>query len=251
MATVTRNPAYSQADIFWTNQHSQFPNHPSSYPPPPPPFPDFRKKRRKDKTCTCLLIIFLLVLLALFGVGLGTYKILQLQKDLDQMKEISDTPEVKPAFEKLVGTGNHQAEKKDARLAAHLTRKEDGDLPLLWEDTVGRAFTAGIQYKKRGLVVNQTGLHFLYSAIYFRGTVCVDKQLTHVVYKKPLRYPGEMKLMENVEYHYCSSNGIWGRHSYLGAVFNLSRSDIIYVNVSEVNLVSPEESKTFFGMYKL
>ncbi|XP_063284152.1 tumor necrosis factor ligand superfamily member 6 [Pelobates fuscus] len=239
-----------QPPVFWTNQHSttQFPNHSNVITLPPPPFPDFRKKKRKDGTCTCLLIIFLLVLLALAGVGLGTYKLFQLQKELDQIKEFS---EVEPSVEKLMGLENHQSEKKDVRLAAHLTPKEGRSMPLAWEDTVGRAFTAGILYKNRGLVVNQTGLHFIYSSVYFRGTTCLDKELSHVVYKKPIRYLNELKLMENVEYHYCANKGKWGRHSFLGAVFNLSSSDIIYVNVSDVTLISPEESRTFFGIYKL
>ncbi|KAM8930619.1 tumor necrosis factor ligand superfamily member 6 [Pelodytes ibericus] len=250
---MQENPGYSP-QVFWTSQNSRPPflNHPSMPPPPPPPpFPDFRKKRRKDSTCTCLMIIFLLVLLALTGVGLGTYKIMEMQKDLDQMKELSSDTEGSSTLEKLIGLEKHPSEKKDGRLAAHLTGKQDKSLPLAWEDTYGRSFTAGIQYKNRGLVVNQTGLHFLYSSIYFRGPSCQERQLTHVVYKKPNRYPKELKLMENVEYHYCATKGMWGRHSYLAAVFNLSSYDILYVNVSDVSLISFDESKTFFGIYKL
>ncbi|XP_053549746.1 tumor necrosis factor ligand superfamily member 6 [Bombina bombina] len=237
--------------IFWMDQHMAppVPNRPNMF--PQPPFPDFRNKRHKDGTCTYLLIIFLLVLLALAGVGLGTYKIIELQKELDQFKEISSESSSPSYMEKLIGLNTQSAEKKEGRLAAHVTGKPDTMLPLAWEDKYGRAFTSGIQYKDKGLVVNQTGLHFLYSSVYFRGTACQKTQLYHVVYKKPMRYPKELKLMETTDYHYCTGSGMWGRHSYLGAVFNLSSSDTLYVNVSDINLVSFEESKTFFGLYKL
>ncbi|XP_063796046.1 tumor necrosis factor ligand superfamily member 6 [Pseudophryne corroboree] len=247
---MQQNMGYGQHPVFWINQHERptILTHPSMH--PPPPFPNFKRKQRKDGTCVCLLIIFLLVLLALTGVGLGTYKILELQKELDHVKEFSSDVELVPSSEKLIGL-NKNSEKKVGRQAAHVTGKESKNLPLVWEDKTGRAFTAGIAYKDRGLVVNETGLHFVYSSIYFRGTDCPTKDLTHIVYKKPLRYPAEMRLMENKEYQTCIPRVIWGRHSYLGAVFNLTSYDVLYVNVSNANLISFDETKTFFGIYKL
>ncbi|XP_075688319.1 tumor necrosis factor ligand superfamily member 6 [Rhinoderma darwinii] len=239
---------YVQQPVFWMNQHES----PIILPPPPTPptFPDFRKKRRKDGTCAYLVIIFLLVLLALAGVGLGTYKILELQKKLDEIKEYSSDAELSSSSEKLTGLEKHP-EKKGGRLAAHLTGKDSKNLPLTWEDVFGHAFTAGIQYKNRGLIVNESGLHFLYSSVYFRGKDCPKQDLTHIVYKKSKRYPLEIKLMENKETFNCIPRVIWGRHSYLGAVFNLTDNDVLYVNVSNVNFVSFEETKTFFGLYRL
>ncbi|XP_072275314.1 tumor necrosis factor ligand superfamily member 6 [Pyxicephalus adspersus] len=239
--------------VFWTNQAQRPPvlTHTSMY-PPPPPFPDFRKKRRKGGTCVYLFIIFLLVLLALLGVGIGTYKIMELQKELDKIKEFSDDPSSlpNPSTEKLIG---EPLGKLVSRQAAHVTAKESLNLPLVWEDRIGRAFTNGIQYKNRGLVVNETGLHFLYSSIYFRSTECPKDslELIHIVYKKPSRYPSVMKLMESTEQHNCKPLVTWARHSYLGAVFNLTRQDVLYVNVSDVTLVSTDEAKSFFGIYKL
>ncbi|KAM5148589.1 tumor necrosis factor ligand superfamily member 6 [Mantella aurantiaca] len=238
--------------VFWTNEAQRPPvlTHTSMY-PPLPPFPDFRKKRRKSGTCIYLFIVFLLVLLALFGVGIGTYKIIELQKELDHVKESGDTTSMlNPSTEKLIGG---PLEKKVSRPAAHVTAKNSSKLPLIWEDSKGRAFTNGIQYKEGGLMVNETGLHFLYSSIYFRSTECPKDslELTHIVYKKPSRYPGVMKLMESTEQHNCKPRVSWARHSYLGAVFNLTRADILYVNVSDVKLVSTNEVKSFFGLYKL
>ncbi|KAM3915500.1 tumor necrosis factor ligand superfamily member 6 [Leptodactylus fuscus] len=248
-----QNMRYAQQPVVWMNQHDRpiIMTHAPMQPPlPPPTFPDFRKKRRKDGTCTYLVIIFLLVLLALAGVALGTYKIIELQKELGGIKEYFSGAEQSPSSEKLTGLEYHP-EKKEGRLAAHVTGKNSKDLPLSWEDQVGYAFTAGIQYKNRGLVVNKTGLHFLYSSIYFRGKDCPTEDLMHIVYKKSLRYPGEIKLMETKENHNCAPKVMWGRHSYLGAVFNLTTYDVVYVNVSSVNLVNFDETKTFFGLYKL
>ncbi|KAG9483198.1 tumor necrosis factor ligand superfamily member 6 [Eleutherodactylus coqui] len=249
------NMSYAQQPVFWMNQHESpiILSHSTMRPPPPPPpitFPDFRKKRRKDGTCTYLAIISLLVFIALAGVGLGTYKILQLQKELDEIKEYSSDAQLSPSSAKLRGLET-PPEKIEGRLAAHVTGKESKNLPLTWEDQIGRAFTAGIQYKNRGLIVNKTGLHFLYSSIYFRGKDCIKQELAHTVYKKTLRYPGDIKLMENKEDHSCIPPVMWGRHSYLGAVFNLTTYDELYVNVSNVNLVGFDETKTFFGLYKL
>lgn len=130
--------------------------------------------------------------------------------------------------------------------------KSSSDLPLVWDDSTGRAFTNGIQYKERGLVVNETGLYFLYSSIYFRSTHCsTDLELEHIVYKKSSRYPRALTLMENKEQHTCKPRVSWARHSYLGAVFNLTRADALYVNVSDASLVSTKETKSFFGLYKL
>ncbi|KAG8555827.1 hypothetical protein GDO81_017829 [Engystomops pustulosus] len=247
------NMRFAQQPVFWMNQHERpiiLTHPPMQHAPPPLNFPDFRKKRRKDGTCTFLVIIFLLVILALAGVGMGTYKILELQKELGGIKEYSSDALKSPSSAKLMGMEN-LSEKKGSMLAAHVTGKKSIGLPLTWEDELGPAFTAGIQYKNRGLVVNKTGLHFLYSSIHFRGDNCFKTvELTHTVYKKSARYPGDIKLMENKEDHNCITKR-WGRHSYLGAVFNLTSYDVVYVNVSNASLVGFEETKTFFGLYKL
>ncbi|XP_056383999.1 tumor necrosis factor ligand superfamily member 6 [Hyla sarda] len=244
---------YGQQSAYWANQHERpvILTHSPMPPPIPPTFPDFRIKRRKDGTCAYLVLIFLLVLLALAGVGLGTYKIIELQKDMDALKELSGEANLSPSLAKLTGL-EKPPEKNDGRQAAHVTGKISTTLPLSWEDVAGRAFTAGIRYKNRGLIVNKTGLHFVYSSIYFRGNACPkDKELTHIVYKKTSRYPQGIKLMENREDYNCTPRVIWGRHSYLGAVFNLTAYEALYVNVSNVSLVGPDETKTFFGLYRL
>ena len=124
-------------------------------------------------------------------------------------------------------------------------------IPLEWEDTYGIALVSGVKYKKGSLVINETGLYFVYSKVYFRGQSCNNQPLSHKVYSRNFRYPQDMVLMEGKMMNYCTPGKMWARSSYLGAVFNLTSADHLYVNVSELSLVSFEDSKTFFGLYKL
>lgn len=125
------------------------------------------------------------------------------------------------------------------------------DLPLEWEPISGHAFTNGIQYRNQGLVINETGLYFVYSNVLFRGSVCSSQVLTHIVYKKNPTLPGSHVLMEDKGINYCTSQKTWARKSYLGALFKLRKMDSLHVNVSKIALVNFEESKTFFGLFKL
>ncbi|GAB5583415.1 tumor necrosis factor ligand superfamily member 6 [Prionailurus iriomotensis] len=124
-------------------------------------------------------------------------------------------------------------------------------IPLEWEDTYGIALVSGVKYKKGGLVINDTGMYFVYSKVNFRGQSCNNQPLNHKVYMRNSKYPQDLVLMEGKMMNYCTTGQMWARSSYLGAVFNLTSADHLYVNVSELSLVSFEESKTFFGLYKL
>lgn len=125
------------------------------------------------------------------------------------------------------------------------------NLPLEWESISGHAFTSGVQYRAQGLVINETGLYFVYSNVLFRGRHCDNEVLTHVVYKRNPASPGSHVLMEDKRINYCTKEKMWARKSYLGALFKLRERDSLYVNVSKIDLVNFEESKTFFGLFKL
>lgn len=125
------------------------------------------------------------------------------------------------------------------------------DLPLEWEPVSGHAFTNGIQYRNQGLVINETGLYYVYSNVLFRGSICSSQMLSHVVYKTNPASPGSHVLMEDKYINYCANQKMWARKSYLGALFKLRERDSLYVNVSKISLVNFEESKTFFGLFKL
>lgn len=130
-------------------------------------------------------------------------------------------------------------------------KPDSRSIPLEWEDTYGVALVSGVKYKKGGLVINDTGLYFVYSKVYFRGQSCRNQPLNHKVYMRNSGYLRDLVLMEEKMMDYCTAGQMWARSSYLGAVFNLTTADRLHVNVSELSLVSFEESETFFGLYKL
>uniref|UniRef100_A0A8D0GMW0 Tumor necrosis factor ligand superfamily member 6 n=1 Tax=Sphenodon punctatus TaxID=8508 RepID=A0A8D0GMW0_SPHPU len=246
---MQQNLNYVYPHIFWVDG-STIP--PSSCAPPaprPPPVPERKRRKQigRDGMYLCFLVIFLLVLLALTGVGLGMFQILQLQKELAELREVTSNH----SYWGERGNSNKTTGKKEMKTAAHLTGKAgQKSLPLEWETTYGHAFTSGIHYKNSGLVINQTGLYFVYSKVFFRDQTCNSKPLDHTVFKRNPAYPKDQVLMEDRKMDYCV-NKMWGRSSYLGALFNLTKWDSLYVSVSETNLVNFEESKTFFGLYKL
>ncbi|XP_030063964.1 tumor necrosis factor ligand superfamily member 6 [Microcaecilia unicolor] len=252
---MQQNLNYAYPQIFWVDAGNASPPVACSSVAGPPPVPlrkDVKRSQRRDNTSFYLFIVFLLVLLALTGVGVGTYKILQMQDELAQLKELTIDGRLTPALKKHIGFPDISTKKRDMIQAAHLTGKENAkSLPLEWEDKYGRIFTSGVQYKNTGLVVNETGLYFVYSMVYFRWTSCENNPLIHTVFKRIPRLPTERILMEGKKTNYCADRGMWARNSYLGAVFNLTRSDSLHVNVSDVKFVGFEESKTFFGLYKL
>ncbi|XP_024407626.1 tumor necrosis factor ligand superfamily member 6 [Desmodus rotundus] len=231
---------------------------PPTLPPPPPsqllpplPLPPL-KKRRDRNSSRCLLVMFFMVLVALVAVGLGMFQLFHLQKELAELRESSSQRHIESSLEKQIGYPNPPSEKREQRKAAHLTGKPNSrSIPLEWEDTYGIALVSGVKYKKGNLVINDTGLYFVYSKVYFRGQSCKKQPLNHKVYMRNLKYPQDLVLMEEKMMDYCTAGQMWARSSYLGAVFNLTSADHLYVNVSELSLVNFEESKTFFGLYKL
>ncbi|XP_007667085.1 tumor necrosis factor ligand superfamily member 6 [Ornithorhynchus anatinus] len=221
-------------------------------PPPPPPLP---KTRRDHGTCLGLLMVFFMVLVALVGLGLGMFQIFHLQKDLADLRELTSNGQKTPSSQKQIGLQHPASEKETLRKVAHLTGKSNSkaatSILLEWEDTLGHAFVSGVKYKNHGLEINDTGLYFVYSKVYFRSRDCSNKALSHTVFKRNPNYPKDLVLMEGKKTNYCSLSQMWAHSSYLGAVFNLTRADRLYVNVSEPKLVYFQESETFFGLYKL
>ncbi|NXA34105.1 TNFL6 factor, partial [Eudromia elegans] len=253
---MQQNLNYVYPQIFWVDGCTN----PSNSCPPaapaapfPPPVPDRRMKPRNNREGRSVgfLVMSLLILLSLTGVGLSMFQIFRLEKELAQLRESAGTEHIPPALEKLIGEGTlwiRFTAPLRFRLSGNPTQQ---DLPLAWEPVSGHAFTAGIQYRNQGLVINETGLYFVYSNVLFRGSGCTSQVLTHIVYKRNPASPGSQVLMQDKRINYCANQKMWARKSYLGALFKLREMDSLYVNVSKITLVSFEESKTFFGLFKL
>ncbi|CAO2637441.1 Tumor necrosis factor ligand superfamily member 6 [Lemmus lemmus] len=227
---------------------------PSQPPPPPPPLPPppTLKKTKGRNIDLWLPVVFLMVLVALVGLGLGMYQLFHLQKELAELREFTNQSLKVSSFEKQIQHQNLPSETQEPRCVAHLTGNPNSrSVVLEWEDTYGIALISGVKYKKGGLVINDSGLYFVYSKVYFRGQSCNNQPLNHKVYMRNSKYPGDLVLMEEKKLNYCTTGQMWAHSSYLGAVFNLTSADHLYVNISQLSLINFEESKTFFGLYKL
>ncbi|NWJ09409.1 TNFL6 factor, partial [Crypturellus undulatus] len=253
---MQQNLNYVYPQIFWvdgcTNPSASCPPAPPAA-PFPPPVPDRRKKPRNNREGKSVgfLVVSLLILLCLTGVGLSMFQIFRLQKELAQLRESASTEHIPPALEKLIGEDTLWIQFTTPLWFWLSGNPKQQDLPLEWEPVSGHAFTAGIQYRNQGLVINETGLYFVYSNVLFRGSTCTSQVLAHVVYKKNPASPGSQVLMQDKKINYCANQKMWARKSYLGALFKLREMDSLHVNVSKITLVSFEESKTFFGLFKL
>ncbi|XP_069792385.1 tumor necrosis factor ligand superfamily member 6-like isoform X2 [Narcine bancroftii] len=167
----------------------------------------------------------------------------------------TDNRDKGPLAEKIIGAQNVTKPPKKLKAAAHLTGYYNniGSNPLMWDDHLGYAFTRGVLYKDRGLFVNDTGLFFVYSKIYFRAHKCEqNKNLEHIVFKRTNLFHRDLILMETKKTSYCSLNDKdWATNSYQAGIIYLSKGEALYVNVSYPKLVDSDEHKTFFGLYKL
>uniref|UniRef100_A0A8C5S708 Tumor necrosis factor ligand superfamily member 6 n=1 Tax=Laticauda laticaudata TaxID=8630 RepID=A0A8C5S708_LATLA len=239
--------AYPQ--IFWTNNSALSSSDCNNCLPLPVPERKMHRQNQGDGTHLCFLVVFLLILLAIMGIGLAMFQIFHLQKKLQQ---VTSQFEVGGKYTRYILKLGKWFWKKKVKRSAHLTGKAiQQSHPLEWETTHGHAFLSGVQYKNRGLMIDETGLYFIYSKVFFRGQTCTSQPLNHMVFKRNPSYPDNQVLMENRKMNYCVTMHMWGKSSYMGALFNLSRQDSVYVSVSEPALVNSEESKTFFGLYML
>ncbi|XP_060685667.1 tumor necrosis factor ligand superfamily member 6-like [Hemiscyllium ocellatum] len=215
--------------------------------------PTMKKRRKLDWKSMGIIVLLNLVLLILAGLALGTVYVLELRKEIHEIRQ--GNREQGPTTEKIIGAKNISKPAKDFSVAAHLTGDSitAGSNPLIWDDRRGHAFTRGVLYKDRGLVVNETGIFFVYSKVYFRSHACESKKdLEHIVFKRTDRYHKDMILMETRKTNYCSETGReWATNSYQAGIIRLSKGESIYVNVSDSRLVNFDETKTFFGLYKL
>ncbi|NWR44893.1 TNFL6 factor, partial [Regulus satrapa] len=226
--------------IFWVDGCAEAPC--PTAPHFPPPVPDRRRKPRNDRErrSAGFLVMFLLILVAFTGIGLSIFKIFHLEKEVDELREVRKK------------THNRIYSAPFSLVLFHLPgNPAQQDLPLEWEPVSGHAYTSGVQYHKRGLLIGEPGLYFVYSKVLFRGSACDSQLLSHVVYKRNPASPGSLVLMEDKATNFCTGQRMWARNSYLGALFKLRKMDSLHVNVSKVALVNFEESKTFFGLFKL
>ncbi|KAJ8277849.1 hypothetical protein GJAV_G00080850 [Gymnothorax javanicus] len=214
--------------------------------------------RRKKSGCErafAVTVLVLLLLLILAALGLGAVRIHRLQAELAQLRQDMSAPSENPTVQRQIGLQDTGMGKKETRQAAHLIARIEnykGSRTLSWEPKLGRAFTNGVDYRDRGIQINETGLYFVYSRVEFQGKQCsLTDALSHIIFKsregsKPL------VLLEGHREGFCTSvKGLWSSSSYLGAVFQLARLDRVFVNVSHPEQLSHNHNANYFGLSKL
>ncbi|XP_035692261.1 tumor necrosis factor ligand superfamily member 10-like [Branchiostoma floridae] len=129
-----------------------------------------------------------------------------------------------------------------------------------WESNQGLATLAnGMRYRDGYIKVPQDGLYYVYSQLYFRymGTgegeqSTEEHQLLHFTYKKSVTYREPQQVMKSARTKCWSKRSQYGLlSSYQGGVFRLRAGDRLFVQVSNVAMVSFEEAASYFGAFMI
>ncbi|XP_066266969.1 tumor necrosis factor ligand superfamily member 10-like [Branchiostoma lanceolatum] len=133
-----------------------------------------------------------------------------------------------------------------------------------WESRQGLATVAnGMTHRDGAIRVPVDGLYYVYSQLYFRhvrppaadGSYADDTgdhQLLHSTYKKSATYPEKQKIMKSARTRCWSKDSQYGLlSSYQGGVFRLRAGDRLFVQVSNVAMVSFEEAASYFGAFMI
>ncbi|XP_052776754.1 uncharacterized protein LOC128214370 [Mya arenaria] len=139
-----------------------------------------------------------------------------------------------------------------------------GDKPILnWQvgqDNPGTHLTnINMSPDKKYLVIPSTGRYFLYSQvgflIYYKGNVTEQElqPLSHYIYRSNFIYATDQQLLRSDLTQCWGEDKYYGRYtSYVGASVLLNKEDKIYVEVSQIELLSRgERSLTYFGLFKM
>ncbi|XP_066291744.1 tumor necrosis factor ligand superfamily member 10-like [Branchiostoma lanceolatum] len=145
----------------------------------------------------------------------------------------------------------------------HNLRKHHGEVKLRsWESEQGLATLAnGMKYRGGNLVIPTDGLYYIYSQLSYRflnenPEENTDKeantfQLIHYTYKQS-SYPEPQLIMKSSRSTCWSKRTEFGLYtSFQGGVFRLEKGDKVSVSVSNAQMISFDESSTFFGAFMI
>ncbi|XP_078613003.1 tumor necrosis factor ligand superfamily member 10-like [Branchiostoma floridae x Branchiostoma japonicum] len=152
--------------------------------------------------------------------------------------------------------------------ARHTRRHSKGEGTVRiqsWESRQGLATVAnGMTHRDGAIRVPVDGLYYVYSQLYFRhvrlpaadGSSAEDHsgdhQLLHSTFKKSATYPEKQEIMKSARTRCWSKDSQYGLlSSYQGGVFRLRAGDRLFVQVSNVALVSFEEAASYFGAFMI
>lgn len=127
-----------------------------------------------------------------------------------------------------------------------------------WEDKNIWSHRQNISYHEGRLKITQPGKYYVYSQIYFRyphrsenNSHAIGQQLVQCIHKKT-SYLHPILLLKGVGTKCWAPNAEYGLHSvHQAGVFQLEVGDELFVSVSSLAMVDPEETASYFGTFKL
>ncbi|XP_022338095.2 tumor necrosis factor ligand superfamily member 10-like isoform X2 [Crassostrea virginica] len=128
-----------------------------------------------------------------------------------------------------------------------------------WQTVDPVSHIRGIQLRNDRIRVNNSGLYYLYSQVYFLSQYLNEissgaTTLYHYVYRYNVIYPngGEELLLKSVRTKCWERVKAYDDYtSFTGGVFHLNVGDEIYVKVSNISQVSHDPKATFLGTFKI
>ncbi|XP_043938076.1 lymphotoxin-alpha-like [Protopterus annectens] len=136
--------------------------------------------------------------------------------------------------------------------AAHLVAEIEGD-KLLWSADRDHAFLMnGMKLSENALLIPADGLYFVYSQVVFSGKEYNSKKpwmLSHNVMRYSNEYEKDMVLFGATK-SICA-DGFWSQPIYQGAVFRLSKGDLLRTHTDPISKVDESADHTYFGIFAL
>ena len=129
-----------------------------------------------------------------------------------------------------------------------------------WIRTGATTHASGIQVKDSQIIIDASGLYLVYSQIYFNSVYKgqplqnTSQVLYHYVYRWNIIYPngGHELLLKSVRTQCWAENRVYGDYtSYTAGVFKLNAGDNLYVQSSNLEILSREQHATFIGITQL
>lgn len=128
-----------------------------------------------------------------------------------------------------------------------------------WIEEAPTAHASGIKVQDSQIIVNSSGLYFIYSQILFsnlykgQSALNTSQVLYHYVYRWNVIYPngGQELLLKSVRTQCWAENRVYGDYtSYASGVFKLNSGDQLFVKASKIDKMSRDPHASFFGIVK-
>ncbi|XP_038640493.1 tumor necrosis factor ligand superfamily member 14-like [Scyliorhinus canicula] len=214
----------------------------------------FATSTKRKKMTLAHKFLLMLVLLALTGDGLGAFYLWRLQSDVQEFSSMFLAAKNTSLIVRSIQDMIFQDSTKPAAHVTGCNCSSSGYDRLQWEHSKGLAFLREIEYKEGALVIKRAGYYFIYSKILLGEIHCGDERngfLKQTLFKVGEAYPQPIELMA-VRKFFCTgeSTDQWLDNSYLGAIFDFSEGDEVFIKITEKKVLRISNgAETFFGAF--